>query len=308
MSRVVHGLVCVGLVASPGLARAQGVKKPTPVKVEPGRAETPGTPAPATGVVPSTVPSAPSAGAPSASPPSPSARRSAHPKKETDAAQPTEAAPDSDTPSPDNAANAPSSTAPNASAPSASTLPTKPTVRVFMRSGTEPLLFSARARNDDGTPTLCSAPCDARFSPGDYQLRLNGVVVDGPVKFSQPGTLQGKFESREGSREGGWLALNVGGILGGVFITVAALGGPSWAYIAGGGSLLSGGVIFVLTYRADRASVSFTPGEPVDVRGLLPAVPTQDNSSGPRPNAGLDLGGPASFAGQARGLGFRITF
>jgi hypothetical protein len=181
-------------------------------------------------------------------------------------------------------------------------------VRVFMRSGTEPLLFSARVRNSDGTPTLCSAPCDARFLPGDYQLRLNGVMVDGPVKFAQPGTLQGKFESREASREGGWLALNVGGILGGVFITVAALGGPSWSYVAGGGSLLSGGVIFVLTYRADSASVSFTPGEPVDVRGLPPPVPAYDNSSGPTPTAGLDRSGPPSFAGQARGLGLRITF
>ncbi|HWZ89193.1 MAG TPA: hypothetical protein VNW92_10095, partial [Polyangiaceae bacterium] len=112
--------------------------------------------------------------------------------------------------------------------------PAPRTVRVFMRSGTDPLLFSARAKNNDGAPTLCSAPCDARLLPGDYQLRLNGVVVDGPVKVGHPGTLQGKIESREGSREGGWLALNVGGILGGVFITVAALGGPSWTYVAGG--------------------------------------------------------------------------
>jgi hypothetical protein len=174
-----------------------------------------------------------------------------------------------------------------------------------MRAGTDPLVFSARARNSDGAPTLCAAPCDAAFLPGDYQLRLNGVVVEDLVKLAQPGTLQGKFESREASREGGWLALNVGGILGGVFITVAALGGPSWAYVAGGASLLSGGVIFVLTYRADRATVSFSPNEPADVLGLPPPVPTQDNSSGPTRGAVLER---PRFGAEARGLGFRIAF
>jgi hypothetical protein len=176
-----------------------------------------------------------------------------------------------------------------------------------MRSGTDPVTFSARAENSDGTPTQCAAPCDAKFLPGDYRLRLNGVPVEGAVKLVNPGTLQGKFESREASREGGWLALNVGGILGGVFITVAALGGPSWTYIAGGGSLLSGGVIFVLTYRADRASVSFAPGEPVDVRGLPPPMPTQENSSGPTHSASDDRV-RSGLGAQARGLGFRIAF
>jgi hypothetical protein len=176
-----------------------------------------------------------------------------------------------------------------------------------MRSGSEPLLFSARARNNPGTPTLCAAPCDAKLLPGDYQLRLNGVAVDGPIRLHRPGTLEGKLESREGSREGGWLALNVGGILGGVFITVAALGGPSWTYVAGGGSLLSGGVIFVLTYRADRASVSFSPSEPADVRGLPPAEPANRSSSGPTPSASFDRARPG-FGAQARGLGFKIAF
>jgi hypothetical protein len=177
-----------------------------------------------------------------------------------------------------------------------------------MRSGSEPLLFSARATNDRGTPMLCSAPCDAKLLPGDYQLRLNGVVVDGPVKVGHSGTLEGRLQSREASRVGGWLALNVGGILGGVFITVAALGGPSWTYAAGGGSLLSGGVIFALTYRADRAEVSFSPSEPVDVRGLPPPEPTQNNSSGPTPNASLDRRERVSPGGQARGLGFELRF
>ena len=177
-----------------------------------------------------------------------------------------------------------------------------------MRSGTEPLVFSMRAKNNDGAPTLCSAPCDAQLLPGDYHLRLNGVAVEGPMALARPGTLEGRFESREASREAGWLALNVGGILGGVFITVAALGGPSWAYIAGGGSLLSGGVIFVLTYRADRATVSFSPGEPVDVRGLPPSVPAQDNSSGPTDHARLERVDRPGFGAETRGLGFRVSF
>lgn len=183
--------------------------------------------------------------------------------------------------------------------------PEKPTVRVYLRSGIDPVLFSARAASSDGTPSLCTAPCDMKVLPGDYRLRLNGVPVEGEVKLTRPGTLEGKFHSREAGREGAWLALNVGGILGGVFVTIAALGGPSWTYIAGGGSLLGGGAIFVLTYRSDSATVSFSPSEPQDLRALPPPIPTDTNSSGPMHNAGLDRPG---FAENARGLGFRVTF
>jgi hypothetical protein len=176
-----------------------------------------------------------------------------------------------------------------------------PTLRVYMRTEDEPLTFSARARSDTGTPTLCVAPCDTDLLPGDYQLKLNGVTVDDYVPLREPGTLHGELRSRAGARAGAWLALNVGGILGGVFVTVAALGGPSWAYIAGGGSLAAGGVLFVVSYRADRAIISFTPGEPLDVRGM--PAPQNPGSAGAaslpdRPNAGL----------QARGFGFRVEF
>jgi hypothetical protein len=271
MSGVVRGLVCVGLMVNSGLARAQGA---------PSKATT-------------------------APVPSPSASPSAPPKQEDSTAKPTEATPRDATASDATAASAPSSASTPGTSNAPSTPPARPTVRVFMRTDNEPLVFSARAQNSDGTPTLCSSPCDERFVPGDYQLRLNGVAVEGPVKLLNPGTLHGEFISREGSREGGWLALNVGGILGGVFITVAALGGPSWAYIAGGGSLTAGGVIFLVTYRADSAKVSFSPGEPSDMRGLPPAVPAQDNSSGPSRGVNLDRPGLGT---QARGLGFRIDF
>ena len=280
MLRVVPGLLSAGLLLSSDPAYAErAARKVPPPKAQPSSLAVPQV-APVAQENPAPVAPAPSA---SAAPSAPTTQKNAQ------ATPPGEAAP----------------TADSASGPAAPAA--APSVRVYMRSGTDPLLFSARARNNDGTPTLCSAPCDARFSPGEYQLRLNGVVVDGPVRLARPGTLHGKFESREASREGGWLALNVGGILGGVFITVAALGGPSWAYVAGGGSLLSGGVIFVLTYRADRASVSFTPGDPLDVRGLPPPVPTQNNSSGPTPDTSLERPG-SGVAAQARGLGFRIAF
>lgn len=175
-----------------------------------------------------------------------------------------------------------------------------PPVRVYMRSESRPLAFSARATASHGAASWCVAPCNAQLQPGDYQLKLNGVVASDSVSLRAPGTLHGEFHSREASRSGGWLALNVGGILGGVFITVGALGGPSWAYVAGGGSLAAGGVLFVLTYRADSASVSFTPGEPLDVRGM-PAPQTRSSSVETRSDH-------AGLASQARGLGFRVTF
>jgi len=202
-------------------------------------------------------------------------------------------------------AESPTPPEPGAEEAAAAAPPEKPMVRVFLRSGIEPVLFSARPEHSDDTPALCTAPCDLKLLPGDYRLRLNGVPVDGKVALTRPGTLEGKFESREAGREGAWLALNVGGILGGVFVTVAALGGPSWTYIAGGGSLLGGGVIFVLTYHGDRATVSFSPSEPEDIRGLPAPIPTDTNSSGPLHNAALDR---PTFGQQARGFGFRIAF
>jgi hypothetical protein len=184
---------------------------------------------------------------------------------------------------------------PSSSAPAAAA----PELRVYMRSEGQPLTFSARERRSSGEPTWCVAPCNAALRPGEYQLRLNGVLAESSLNLNKPGTLHGAYHSREAGRSGGWLALNVGGILGGVFITVGALGGPSWAYIAGGGSLAAGGVIFVLTYRADTASVSFSPNEPADVRGM--PEPASRASA-------LDSPERARLAAQTRGLGFRVAF
>lgn len=178
-------------------------------------------------------------------------------------------------------------------------------LRIYMRSDRTPLTFSARERKSQDTPTWCIAPCDTQLPAGDYQLKLNGVTTDGGnLALSAPGTLHGEYHSREAARTAGWLALNVGGIIGGVFITVGALGGPSWAYLAGGSSLAAGGIVFLVSYRADRATVSFTPGEPLDVRGLpAPSAPATGAS-----NASLALPDRATFGSQARGLGFRISF
>jgi hypothetical protein len=252
-------------------------------------------------------------------------KRATPTKKEAAAAKPSEAAPVSDSASKPAASStdakdakdvkdasssgsdASANTAPENAAPENATPkpPEPPTVRVYMRSGLEPLVFSARAKHDTGTPTWCAAPCDQKLLPGDYQLKLNGVAVEGSVALKRPGTLEGKLESHENGREGGWLALNVGGILGGVFITVAALGGPSWTYVAGGGPLLTGGAIFALTYRSDRATVSFAPNDPVDVRWLPAPIPADVNSSGPSHSADWDR---PRFGDAARGIGFRVTF
>jgi hypothetical protein len=177
-----------------------------------------------------------------------------------------------------------------------------PTVRVYMRTVDEPLTFSARAQSSDGTPAVCASPCDIGLLPGDYQLKLNGLTVDGYVPLRAPGTLLGEYHSRANMRAAAWLGLNVGGILGGVFITVAALGGPSWAYIAGGGSLAGGALVFVLSYRGDHATVSFAPGEPLDVRGM--PSPESVAPSG----AAFDLADRPTFAAQSRSLGFRVAF
>jgi hypothetical protein len=95
------------------------------------------------------------------------------------------------------------------------------------------------------------------------------------------------------------LALNVGGIIGGVFITVGLAGGSPNAFYVGGGVLAGAGAIFLITYRADRASISFTPDPPADVRGVPdPATSGSRHSTLERP----------SFGGTPRGLGFRIAF
>lgn len=175
-------------------------------------------------------------------------------------------------------------------------------LRVYMRSDGQPLTFSARERSSRAEPTWCVAPCNASFVPGQYQLRLNGVAAGDAVTLNEPGTLYGELHSREASRSAGWLALNVGGIVGGVFITVGALGGPSWAYVAGGGSLLAGAVTFVVTYRADTARVTFSPGEPSDVRGM-----PEPRASNQAPTW-LDASERGRMATSAHGLGFRVAF
>jgi hypothetical protein len=184
----------------------------------------------------------------------------------------------------------------------ASTRTASSPVRVYMRTDGQPLTFSAREQSSTGEPTWCVTPCNAALAPGAYQLRLNGVLADDRVQVAKAGTLNGELHSREASRSAGWLALNVGGIVGGVFITAAALGGPSWAYVAGGGSLLAGGLTFLITYRADSATVSFTPSEPADVRGmpLPPELTTQSTS--------LEAPDRARFGAQLRGLGVRVAF
>jgi hypothetical protein len=173
-------------------------------------------------------------------------------------------------------------------------------LRVYMRNEGSPLTYSARAESGKGSPTWCISPCDVHLTPGEYQLKLNGVAVSEPLSLRQPGTLHGEYQSRAGARSSAWLALNLGGIIGGVFITVGVAGGPPSVFYIGGGVLAGAGAIFLITYRADRASVSFTPDLPTDVRG----VPDPAAISGSRQSS---LERP-SLGGTPRGLGFRIVF
>jgi len=149
--------------------------------------------------------------------------------------------------------------------------PSPTPVTVYLRTEQPLVTFSALPANHAAPAATCTAPCDTRLDPGDYQFKLNGISAGNQLKLHDTGTLHGAFESHEAGRQGAWLALNVGGILGGVFITVAALGGPTWAYGAGGGSLAAGGILFLVTYRADRATVSFSPGAPADLPAPSPA-------------------------------------
>jgi len=173
-------------------------------------------------------------------------------------------------------------------------------LRVFMRNEGPPLTFAAHAESDHRAPVAwCISPCDVRLSPGDYRLELNGRAVEGAVAVRQPGTLQGEYQSRAAARSAAWLALNLGGIVGGVFLTVGVAGSSPAAFAAGGGVLVGATAIFFITYRADRAKVSFTPDPPSDVRGM-PEPATVRGS-----HASLEPQNPRSTP---RGLGFRITF
>ncbi|MEI9952635.1 MAG: hypothetical protein WDO74_27550 [Pseudomonadota bacterium] len=175
-----------------------------------------------------------------------------------------------------------------------------PPVRVYIRNEGPPLTFSARAESGHSAPTWCISPCDVRVSPGDYQLKLNGRPVDGAVALRQPGTLHGEYQSRTGMRSAAWLAMNLGGIIGGVFITVGAAGGSKAAFAIGGGVLAGAGLIFLVTYRSDRASISFTPDPPPDVRGM----PEPATMSGSRQASSE----PSSLGSTPRGVGFRVAF
>lgn len=185
-----------------------------------------------------------------------------------------------------------------ARAESASLSPEPSAVRVYMRSDGEPLLFSARASTSRVAPNACVSPCNVQLSPGDYTLRLNGVLASDSLALRTPGTLYGQYHSQRALRDGGFLALNVGGIIGGVFITVAVLGGPSWAYVAGGGSVAAGGLIFFITYRSDSATISFSPEEPLDARGMPAPAPLKSPVLPERPGA----------RDESRGFGLRVVF
>lgn len=170
---------------------------------------------------------------------------------------------------------------------------------MYMRNEGSPLTFSAQSESGHKQTSWCISPCDAPLAPGDYQLKLNGVKVENTVKLRQAGTLHGVYDSRAGTRSAAWLSLNVGGIIGGVLLTVSVAGSSKNAFYFGAGVLAASTAIFFITYRADRATVSFTPEPPPDVHNM----PTPAVMSGSQ-HATLDR----PSLGSTPGLGFRLAF
>lgn len=169
-----------------------------------------------------------------------------------------------------------------------------------MRNEGSPLTYSAHSESGHELAAWCISPCDAHLAPGKYQLKLNGLKVDDPLTLQRTGTLHGEYHSRAGTRAAAWLSLNIGAIIGGVFITVGLASSSKNAFYVGGGVLAGATAIFFITYRTDRATVSFTPETPPDVRSMPdPATP-----SGSR-QVSLDR---PSFGSTPRGLGFRLAF
>lgn len=169
-----------------------------------------------------------------------------------------------------------------------------------MRNEGAPLTYSAQSQSGHRPTTWCISPCDAQLAPGDYQLKLNGVKVEDTVTLHRAGTLRGEYQSRAGTRSAAWLSLNVGGIIGGVFLTVGIAGGSKNAFYASGGVLAAATAIFFITYRADSATVSFAPEPPPDVHSM----PDPAAMSGAR-HAAIDR---PSWGSTPRGLGFRVSF
>ena len=182
--------------------------------------------------------------------------------------------------------------------PAAATAPQN--VRVYMRNEGSPLTFSAQPQSGPGAATWCVSPCDTHLAPGNYRLKLNGVAVDDTLSLRKPGTLHGEYHSHTGRRSAAWLALNVGGIVGGVLLTVGLTGNSKGTAIVGSGVLVGAAAIFFITYRSDRATISFNPDPPPDVRGM----PDPATMSGAR-HSSLE---PSSFGSLPRGLGVRVAF
>jgi hypothetical protein len=182
--------------------------------------------------------------------------------------------------------------------PAANTAPAP--VRVYMRNEGGPLTYSAQSESGHAPSTWCISPCEAQLAPGDYRLKLNGLKVDDTLKLRRAGTLRGEYHSRAGTRSAAWLSLNIGGIIGGVFLTVGLAGGSKNNFYVGAGVLAAATGIFFITYRTDRATVSFVPELPPDVHDM----PDPGVGSGAR-HASLDR---PSWGSTPRGLGFRVAF
>ncbi|HEY4159247.1 MAG TPA: hypothetical protein VGM29_14160 [Polyangiaceae bacterium] len=177
-----------------------------------------------------------------------------------------------------------------------------PPAHLYVRADTPIATVAVQPEASPSVVARCVAPCEADLAPGRYRLALDGVRSDSTFEVRDTRTAKVRVESHLGSRAGGLLALNVGGILGATFIAIGSFGGPSWTYYVGGGTLLGSGGAFLLLYRSDRLEWSLTPGAPLDL--------DQSPAGAPAPRAALepavDRTGPRAAA--RSGLGLRLAF
>jgi hypothetical protein len=148
-----------------------------------------------------------------------------------------------------------------------------PPARLYLRSETRAAAVTVRPDASRALAATCVAPCEADLAPGKYRLELDGIASQSAFDVNGTRTAHAHVDSRTGSRAAGLVALNVGGVIGFTMLGIGALGGPSWVYYSGGGTLLASGGAFLLLYRSDRVAWSLTPGAPTDLdqSAALPA-------------------------------------
>jgi hypothetical protein len=212
--------------------------------------------------------------------------------------------------------------APEAPAPKPAAAPAEPepetpsTLNARLESVDVPIKFFARSETEGVKEfsELCTAPCDAALTPGNYRFALSEPDAKEPLtamptlRITGPVTVRGKFRSRRGLRAAGGVTLFLGTIVG-VLLWATASDSENVCTASGScvdvdvenearlwaGRLITGGSIitgFILLTRGDSATVEVVPGAPSAFRE--PGRFSAARDRGPLPSAassGLSLVG-----------------